>query len=610
MTRAEELKRQLGERARQIILDGLGQQEVGGKIKCPIHNEQHPSMSWYRDALCYRCHACEATLDIYRYYTDMEHKTFPEALQEVERLLGVESYAPQPMASQPKRYVLPNIDMQDLSEAARHYMHRRKITDETLAHFGIKQRHWANQDVYVFPYQNEKGALEYVTYRGIGKGAIKGGCEKNTKPILFGMPGIDKRKPLVITEGQIDCMSVWQAGYTNVVSVPNGSNNFEWINTCWDWLQGISEIIVLADNDEPGLKMANNIKSRLKNVKIATYSARKDANEVLYHEGPEAVLSPILMAINAMPEGMIDLADQAFKSKKGDVVETIETGFRDYDAEVEDWKLGEITVVFGRNGEGKSTFISQVIGHCIEQDNRVFLYSGEMSDNKIQDWLYRQLVGNKSRHLQTVDGKYGGKKEVRPQTIEKIQNWHRGKLFLYDRSVKELAGNLDKFFEIAEYAVKRYGVKLVVIDNLMAILEENADSLFSDQANFVQRCKYFAITNNCHVVLLAHPNKVKAEIKKAESNLEKTDISGSNNIANKADNIIGIERIWGEHQEFDAVISSLKDRESGQRKRFLYKFSRETLRFYNAATPEEVFYSWDESTPEYRQVEMDADCPF
>ncbi len=596
--------------ARGIILQGLGQTEVGGKIKCPFHDDARPSMSWFSEGLCYRCHACQETLDIFGWYTKFENRSFQESLEIVENLLGNTSFVQNQIEKTPKTYVLPKISVKALDEAARKYLNDRGITDETLKHFGIAQREWNGQMVYVFPYRNEKGVLEYVSYRGVGDNAIKGGCEKNTKPILFGIKELDKSQPLVITEGQIDCMSVWQSGFRNVVSVPNGAQNLEWVNTCWDFLQGFPEIIVLADNDPPGLKMAEQIKGRLKNVKIAAYSGRKDSNEVLVKDGANAVISPIYAAISAMPTGLVDLANNEYKSRKDEKVKSIETGFRDYDRHVEDWKLGELTVIFGRNGEGKSTFISQVIGHCIEQDNRVFLYSGEMSDRKIQDWFYRQLVGSKTKHLQIVEGKYHNKREIRPQSVAKIQEWHRGKLFLFDRSAKELAGNLDKFFEVAEYAVRRYEVKLVIIDNLMAILEENADSLFSDQANFVQRCKNFAIEHNCHVVLLAHPNKAKAEISKPTSNLEKTDISGSNNIANKADNVIGIERIWNENADFTAIISSLKDRESGQRKRFLYKFSRDSLRFYNDQTPVEAWYSWDDSETTYTQIEMDENCPF
>ena len=76
--------------------------------------------------------------------------------------------------------------------------------------------------------------------------------------------------------------------------------------------------------------------------------------------------------------------------------------------------------------------------------------------------------------------------------------------------------------------------------------------------------KDFAIRNWVHIVLIAHPNKEKGEIKNAsKGNLEKTDISGSNNIPNKADNIIAVERNWGDDRDCDAIITSLKDRESG-----------------------------------------------
>lgn len=83
--------------------------------------------------------------------------------------------------------------------------------------------------------------------------------------------------------------------------------------------------------------------------------------------------------------------------------------------------------------------------------------------------------------------------------------WQYDKLFSFDRAEKEIVGNIEKFFDLMEETSRKFGVKLFVIDNLMSILEENADSLFSDQANFIQRCKDFAVRNHVHIVLLAHP---------------------------------------------------------------------------------------------------------
>lgn len=586
---AQEVKEIFGQRAKDYILSGLNLEEKGGKILCPLHTEKTPSMSWFKDGLMWRCNACKGQIDIYTYLMEYERLTFPQAVEKAAEMAGVIPRMTQPVT---KKYILPNIKTRELSQQAIGYMAKRKITKETLDAWRVKEREWNGQPVYVFQYFDETEKLIYVSYRGIGKGAIKGGCEPDTKPILWGMWHIDKDKPVVITEGQPDAMAVYEAGYKNVVSVPNGSNNFKWIDNCWEWLQGVKEFIVFADNDEPGRQMADTIKRRLKNVKILI-PERKDANEILYFDGKKAVLDLIDSAINAMPDGLLDVSQMEYKPVS-DSTYTIETGFIEYDSHVEDWKLQEITVICGRNGEGKTTFISQIITHCLAKNVPTFLYSGEMSDNKIQAWIYRQLIGEKTKYLRLVKTKYKEKAEPKPEVIRAIKEWHKDRFYLYDRSAKETAGNLDKFFEIMELAAKRFGCKLFIVDNLMAILEENADSLYSDQANFIQRCKDFAVANWVHVVLLTHPNKEKGELQNAyKGNLEKTDISGSNNIPNKADNIIMVERNWGEDRDWDSIITSHKDRESGQRKVMLFYFSPETLRFYNDRTSEKRTFGWE-----------------
>lgn len=613
---SDEFKEDLGERAKDIIADGINL--VGNrnqKVLCPLHDDTKPSMSWYKEGLMWRCHACQEHIDIYRYFTEFEHTSFPEAVEKVGELVG-KSAEKEIIKAPKKQFVKPKIEVRDLSEPFIKYMNERKISKETLDHFKVKERTWNKQNVYVFQYFNEKNELDYVSYRGLGKGGIKGGCEPNTKSILWNMQNIDRNKPLVITEGQPDAMAVYESGYENVVSVPNGSNNLKWITHNWEWLQSVKEFIVFSDNDAAGLKMSQEIKRKLNNVKILI-PERKDANEVLFYEGKERLKKLIDDSINEMPQGLLDLAEVDFNTAMDQPTETIETGFYEYDSHVEDWKLEELTVIFGRNGEGKTTFISQIITHCLEKNTKTFLYSGEMSDTKIQDWLYRQMIGEKKHYLRKIITKYRDKTEPIPSVVKQIKEWHRGNLYLYDRNEREITGDLNKFFEVMEIAAKRYGVKLFVIDNLMAILEENADSLFSDQANFVQRCKNFAIQNKVHMVLLAHPNKLKSEISgNTEGNLDKTDISGSNNIPNKADNIIAVERLWNDDRNYDAIITSLKDRETGQRKKIGYLFSQETLRFYNDVTKRSGNYSWEkgidtkEIPPEDFMLDISEESPF
>lgn len=590
---AAQLKESLGQRARDIILSGLSRSpNKSGAINCPLHQDKHPSMSWFKSGLMWRCHACGGKIDIYDYFTDFENLSFVQAKEKVAEMVG---YTLEPDRAAKKQYSLPQIKMRELSQEAFGLMSVRKITKETLDAWQVKESTWNGSNVYVFQYYHEE-ILRYVSYREIKPGGFKGGCEKNTEPILWGMWHVEDDKPLVITEGQPDAMAIWQSGYKNVVSIPSGANNLTWIDTCWDWLKD-REIIFWADNDKPGLALADTLSRRLDNVKVVSAEDLKDANEVMYRHGPEKVLEIIENAANELPNGLLDMSRVEYRIS---IESGIETGFFEYDSYVEDWKEGELTVIFGRNGEGKTTFVSQIIAHCLERKVKTFLYSGEMSDFKIQDWLYKQIVGNKQTYMRDVQAKYRVRKEIKPEIVKRIKEWHEGLFYLFDRTAEEVSKSTDKFFELMALAAKRYGVKLFIIDNLMSKLEEDADSLYSDQANFVQRCKNFAGNHRAHVVLVAHPNKEKGEIKNEEGNLTKTDISGSNNIPNKADNIIAVERVWALDRGCDVIITSLKDRESGQRKAFKYMFSEKTMRFYNNYTREEVVYSWE--TPENHEL--------
>lgn len=594
MLDAAEIKLELGQQAKDIIARGLNLVEKGGKVICPLHSEKHGSMSWFKDGLMWKCHACGEKIDIYRYYRDFENMEFLEAVEKVAKFLGKNIEHNQTKTTK-RLYSTPNIAMTELNDTLVNYMVKRKISKQTLFELMVKQGKFNGKDVYVFQYFTDK-ELTYVSYREPGKGGLKGGCEKDTLPILWGMNHIDKTKPLVITEGQPDCMAVWQSGYKNVVSVPSGSNNLTWIDNCWGWLQGVKEFIVYADNDKPGLEMAEKIKLKLKNVKVITSLKHKDANGDLYFEGEEYVFGLIDKAIHETPEGLIDVSRLEYKTLLETEHEGIETGFIEYDEHVEDWKEQELTIVFGRNGEGKTTFLSQIIAHNLMRKNKVFLYSGEMSDWKIQDWLYKQIAGNKEDYFRYIECKYKTKTELKTDVVTKIKKWHESNFYLFDRSSEKVIKQIDGFFNIMSTACSRYGVKLFVIDNLMSILEDSKDNLNSEQSNFVQRCKDFAINKKVHVVLLAHPNKLKNEIAVTEANegnLTKLDISGSNNIANKADNIIAVERNFAPNAECDAIITSLKDRESGERKVLNYLFSKRTLRFYNNRTKEHIDFGWE-----------------
>ena len=66
-------------------------------------------------------------------------------------------------------------------------------------------------------------------------------------PILFGMNHCEGYERLVITEGQIDSLSLTEAGVSNAVSVPTGANGFTWVPHCYEWLNRFEELVVFGD---------------------------------------------------------------------------------------------------------------------------------------------------------------------------------------------------------------------------------------------------------------------------------------------------------------------------------------------------------------------------
>ena len=136
----------------------------------------------------------------------------------------------------------------------------------------------------------------------------------NTRPILFGMDLCSFSQPLIITEGQIDALSLYEAGVRNAVSVPSGCSNLDWIDHCWDWLEKFQSIILFGDSDEPGRKMVREVVRRLDEARcmvVEEYPEKpdgtpcKDANEILFCFGAETLRNTLESAQPVPVKGII-----------------------------------------------------------------------------------------------------------------------------------------------------------------------------------------------------------------------------------------------------------------------------------------------------------------
>lgn len=183
----------------------------------------------------------------------------------------------------PKQYKeLPRVRLLT-STPAEEYLFRRGIRKEVTRAYGITTSP-QDENQLIFPfYRRQQDAdgkvyekMEFVKYRLIdydkSRHKAKEWCESECKPILFGMDHCDpaKSRTLVITEGQIDSLSLASAGIPNAVSVPNGARGFTWVEHCRDFVAQFDTVVVFGDCERGSITLVNEMRELFPNVKIRT----------------------------------------------------------------------------------------------------------------------------------------------------------------------------------------------------------------------------------------------------------------------------------------------------------------------------------------------------
>ena len=466
-----------------------------------------------------------------------------------------------------KAYKKPPAIKGQLSQKTIDYVQKRKISKGTLDKWKITEK----DEKLVFNYYDQDGQLVFIKYRTVGKDG-QWQREAGTKPILYGMWMIDTTKPVVIVEGEWDALACSESGVENVVSVPSGANDFSWVENCWEWLECINDFILFGDNDDPGREMMKKII-----IKLGEHRCRKaenpykDANELLYHKGVQAVKSAIESAKLIPKMGLLDLA--SVERKKGQSL-GIPTGFRDLDRKMEDAQLGAVTIWTGRSGDGKSTILSQVILEALDFGVSVFVYSGELNAQTFQEWINTQAAGEEN--LTSYANHYGDiKYDIKPEIEKKIKEWYRERLFLYDNTIKDKHIPNSGILDLCKYASKRYDCKLFIIDNLMSVQYNSTGEgdFYLEQAKFVNSLVDFASAYNVHVHAVIHP-------KKTEGALDKFSIAGRADNTNLVHYVIAVEKNTDETYKCDTVIKLLKNRKNGQTVKVGLNFNTKTKTFY------------------------------
>ncbi len=526
---------------------------------CPFHNEKTPSFTISPSRNIYKCFGCGKSGDGITFLIEHERMTYIDALKWIAAQNNIEIEE----VGNRKAPEKPQPRLEKLSkEAIDYFENHRKISNNTLLRFGITEaleympKAKGEINTICFNYFRDK-ELVNIKFRGKGKDFK---MAKNAELIFYNLDSIKDEETVYITEGEIDAMSLHEAGIYNVISVPNGAAasgaaRLEYLDNCWHYFTNKTKIVLVVDNDLPGKKLEEELSRRLGYSKcylVKYLDGCKDANDVLIKHGKEALKSIVESATLYPLHGevrMDDMYDQ--------VVDFYENGYpagsashvsHEFD-ELLTFYPGQLTIVTGIPGSGKSEYIDWIMASLTKHHAWNWGVCSFECPPEIHVTKLTEKFSNKSFAFRK-DPDHRISKEDFEYSIGMIdKHFHFMNLSMIDITIDGLIAKAEEF-------VIRYGINGFLFDPWNCIEAKE------DSTNYILQCLNkligFLDKYKVHGFLIAHPTKLKKDLQTKKYEIPNLySISGSAHFFNRTHNGMSIYRDF-ETNQIDVYVQKVK----------------------------------------------------
>lgn len=372
------------------------------------------------------------------------------------------------------------------------------------------------------------------------------------------------------------------------------SDSAKWseVNAWTDWLAQFPYILVAMPDGPQRDEVVQELSARSPIPVMVPdgkmFYGTRGVMELASECGTYAVDKLLLDAEEVPMVGLLDFADIDVHEQRH--VERVVSGIPALDRTIGGFAPGELSVWTGKRGEGKSTLMGQILLDAVDQGHVVCAYSGELPAKQFKAGLQQQAAGY--HHVSKQEDQRTGKViwDLHPGIETEIDSWARGRLLLTDIR-RENAHDEDNIIRLFEYAARSRGADVFLVDNIMTaqLKNEPAIGFWRAQSVFTGRLMDFAMRNDVHVHLVAHP-------KKSDKPIEADDVAGSGDITNRANNVFKVERVPEDKVQmvgYSTLLTILKNREFGARDRIKLDFNEPSRRFFPADGSPAKRYSWE-----------------
>ena len=185
---------------------------------------------------------------------------------------------------------------------------------------------------------------------------------------------------------------------------------------------------------------------------------------------------------------------------------------------------------------GKTSMLTLITRETIKQRNKVFFFNGEQTKDDFKNNLYKASVNN-INDLVRVPYKDSNIVDwyVNDKKAKELDKLYGENLIVYNNN---MARDIDTLLLAMTQAHENLGVKCYILDNFMQI-DIEGDNIYQEQTKIMEKLRTFAVNNQVHIHLVAHPRKIE----NFQVRLSLYDVAGTMNIPNKAYNIISIIRV-------------------------------------------------------------------